>query len=252
MNISNKYNTQKVLAVLAVFIFVYVVLFEFILPLNKILPKPSLFLESFIALWSDYSLLEHFLVSFSAVYLSIIGGYLIISAAAGFIIKLNFDFPGFFDGLRIFRYFPAFFFALLFAFWFNGSITGEFIFLLIGSSVYLGITLNNQLKLTKLEFLFFALSLGVHKNKIYSDILRKSHEPAIVKALPKMHIYLWILVMIFEFVGAKWGFGSIYRLILYYNDFSALFALAIVISLIIWIGNSAITSMSKKIVRWET
>jgi len=251
MTISKKNNFKNSLSILTAFVFVYVVLFEFILPVNRVLPKPSLLFESFIDVWIHYELLNNLIVSLSVIYFAITVGYLIISVLAGYLIKINFEFPGIFNGFRMFRYFPAFFYALVFAFWFEGSIIGEFIFALIGAVVFTGIALNNSLKEIKPEYLLAAQSLGIKKRKIYGDVAWKLNQPAVVKSLPRLHIYLWVLVLIFEFVGAHSGLGNIYRLILYYNDFAALFASALFISFIILLGSLLIGWIEKKLITWE-
>ncbi|MFH1197033.1 MAG: ABC transporter permease subunit [bacterium] len=250
INFKNE-NLKNMLLVFLAFLLVYITLFEFILPVNRILPKPSLLWESFIALWAHYSLLQNFLVTGSVVYLGIIAGYLIISFLSGYLIKLNVELPGFFNGLRLFRYFPAFFFAMLFSFWFEGSLTGEYIFAISCAVIFIGIALNNSLKEIKSEYVYAALSLGIKKEKIYRDVIWKLNQPAVVRTLSRLHIYLWTLILIFEFIGASSGLGNVYRFIIYYNDFAALFASAVFISVVIWIGNILIGFIENKLIRWE-
>ncbi|MGA8265020.1 MAG: hypothetical protein WB779_11305, partial [Ignavibacteriaceae bacterium] len=55
----------------------WIILFEFILPANNILPKPSIVFQSFGALWEDYHLPSNYLNTVSSVYLSIIIAYLL-------------------------------------------------------------------------------------------------------------------------------------------------------------------------------
>ena len=61
----------------------WILLFEFILPVNNILPRPSVVLMSFSALWNYYRLPINFMATVSAVYLSILLAYLLTSLLSG-------------------------------------------------------------------------------------------------------------------------------------------------------------------------
>lgn len=65
-SIDNKFKSKIVLTV--TLIFIYILLFQFILPVNKVLPKPSLLIESFIIIWSDYNLLTSLAVTSTVIY----------------------------------------------------------------------------------------------------------------------------------------------------------------------------------------
>lgn len=243
----NKKNLLILLIVLAV----YYVLFEFILPINKVLPKPSLLIESFSSLWSDYNLLSAFAVSASAVYTSIIIGYLIVNFTSGFWISTFKKNENLFLPFRLFRYFPAFFYAVIFAFWFPESIIAEYFFALIASVFFLAVTIKTELTKVKKEYLDSAKSLGVSESNINSKVIWKLIQPDVFESLTRLHYYLWVLILVFEYIGKISGFGGIYDSLLSYNDFAALFALAIFISLIIFAGNSFINFFKNKIIYWK-
>ena len=243
--------TKKNILFLFAAVLVYYVLFEFILPLNKILPKPTLIIESFISLWNDYNLLSAFAVSASAVYTSIIIGYLIINYASGFIITVFKKNTEMFFPLRLFRYFPAFFYAVIFAFWFPESIIAEYFFTLIASIFFLLISIKSELPNIKNEYLDASRSLGKSESEINSKVIWKLIQPNIFDSLSRLHYYLWVLVLVFEFIGKISGFGGIYDSLLTYHDFAALFALAIIISLIIFAGSSFIKYFKNKTIYWR-
>ncbi len=244
-------NFKHQLIVFLTFVFVYVLLFEFILPVNKILPKPSLLLESYSSLWTDYNLFGAFAITTSVIYLSIIVGYLFAASISGMLIKSFYNTPGIFNGLKIFRYFPAFFYAILFAYWFEGSIIAEFIFTFLAVVFILGLNIFNQLGSVKPEYIESAKSLGIYESKIYSEVIWKSIQPEIFESLFRLHYYIWVLVLLFEFVGGSDGFGLIYRSLLTFQDLAALFSLAILISLLIWLGKFLIRFFQKKLIYWE-
>ncbi len=248
MNLS---KIKKQSSVLVSLLFVYIILFEFILPVNKILPKPSLLWESFGALWENYNFLNAMMISTSVIYGAIILGYVIISLVPGVLAGLFDKYNGLINGLSLFRFFPAFFYAILFAYWFPDSIGAEFIFALSGSLFFMGLAYGNGMKNIKEEYLLAAKSLNATDDEIYKGIVWKSCQPEIFNALPKVHYYVWGMVMVFEYVANYAGFGSVYNSILSYHDFSALFAVAIIISLLIWIGNMLIGFAAKQIIYWE-
>ncbi|MBU2493937.1 MAG: hypothetical protein KJ571_15015 [Bacteroidetes bacterium] len=244
-------NSKKKLIILLLVIAVYYFLFEFILPLNRILPKPSLLIESYSSLWNDYNLFSAFLVSASAVYTSIIVGYLIVNFTSGFWISTFIKNEKLLVPFKIFRYFPAFFYAVIFAFWFPESIIAEYFFGLIAAVFYFVLTIKNELPNVKIEYIDSAKSLSISESKINSIVLWKIIQPNVYDSISKLHYYIWVLVLIFEFIGKISGFGGIYNSLLTYNDFAALFALAIFISIIIFAGNSFINFFKNKIIYWR-
>lgn len=244
-------NKNKNLVILIIAAALYIVLFEFILPINKILPKPSLLIESYSSLWKDYDLLSAFAVSASAVYTSLIIGYLIINFLSGFLIAAFKNNEKIFLPFKMFRYFPAFFYAVIFAFWFPESVIAEYFFALIAALFYLGLTIRNEMTNVKKEYLDSSKSLGISEADINSKVIWKLVQPNVFESLSRLHYYSWVLVMIFEFIGRTHGFGGIYNSLLNYNDLAALFALAIFISVIIFAGNSFINFFKTKIIYWR-
>ena len=234
-----------------VFLAVYVLLFEFVLLENEVLPKPSLLLESFPALISDYNLLGEMAVTTTIIYMSIFLAYIFILFFAPVLINISLNYDGLFNGLKIFRYFPAFFYAILFAFWFPFSIAAEFFFALIASIFFLGLIIFQNIKKTRPEYINVALNLGVPEKQIYKDVVWKCVQPELFHSLIKLHYYLWILVLIYEFIGTDAGFGFLYSLLLEYHDFAALFAVAISISVLIWFGNILLKYFDNKLIYWE-
>ena len=242
---------MKKIKIIPVIIALYVFLFEFILPINKVLPKPSLIYESIFSLWSDYNLLGAFAVSASAVYTSIIVGYLIINFTSGFWISVFKKNENILLPFRFFRYFPAFFYAVIFAFWFPESIFAEYFFALIAAVFFIALTMKTEIPKVKKEYLDSAKSLGVSESNINSKIIWKLIQPQVFESLTRLHYYLWVLVLVFEFIGKISGFGGIYDQLLSYNDFAGLFTLAIFISVIIFAGNSFINFFKNKIIYWR-
>ncbi|MEW6507928.1 MAG: ABC transporter permease subunit [Bacteroidota bacterium] len=234
-----------------VLLFVYVVLFEFILPLNKVLPKPTLVLYSFGYIWTDYNFLEAVTITSTSVYLSLLLAYFVVNLTAGFIIKYAVEYPEAVEKLKVFRYFPAFFFAILFSYWFHNSIFAEFLFAFLSSLVLIVIQLIAALKNYNKVYVEVAKNLGVENQQIYSKVIFKNLQPNLFTELVRIHYYLWILVMVYEFINSINGFGGVYRTALQYNDFAGLFSIAILISVLILFGSLIIKIFHEKIIFWE-
>ena len=238
--------------ILLVFIFVYLVLFEFIIPGNRFLPRPTILFDSFISLWSDYNLLKGLAVTAAAIYIGLIAGYLLIAITAEYLIRLLIEVPGLFNGLRIFKYFPAFIYAILFVFWFPDSVTGEIVFSLITSAFLTSLKINKELPAVKKEYLDAAISLGFDKKKIYKKVIWKQIEPEVFDFLSHVHYAVWGMILVFEFINRSAGLGSIYYRIYVYDDFGALFSLAVLISLLIFSGETVHKFIKKKMIHWES
>lgn len=250
-NLQKKQILKNRFAFFITLIFTYVLLFEFILPINKILPKPSLLIESIPPLFEDYNLLAEMTISTTIIYLSIPIAFLvlyIISFSLDKIMKVN---PGFFNNFRLFRNFPTFFFAVLFAFWFGESLFAELIFTLAASAFFLIVAYLGSLQKIEKQYLDAASSLLMEGKEIHQKVIWKHCQPLVYDELKRLHYYLWVLVLIYEFIGGSNGFGGVYNLALKYNDFSAIIMLGIIIALLIWLGNSIIDYIRNKTMFWK-
>lgn len=251
-NIQKKIILKNRFSFLFVLLFVYVLLFEYILPVNKILPKPSLLIDSIPALYSEYNLLYEMAITTSIIYLAIAIGFLFVWMLSYYFATIVNRNIGLFNNLRLFKNFPAFFFAILFAFWFEGSVFAELLFTVIVSTFFIAISFMNSAITLPNEYKDAASSLMIQGKKYHKNVTWKYSLPKMFDELHRLHYYLWVLVLIFEFVSAINGFGSIYKLALNYNDLSVIILLGIIIALLIWLGNSIIDYIEKKLIFWNT
>ena len=109
----------------------------------------------------------------------------------------------------------------------------------------------DRLKKVKEEYLHSARNMGITEMQIYKTVIWKSIQPAVTKKSLKIHSYIWMLILVFEFIGNESGFGFVYRQLLEFNDFTSIFSLSIVIALIILIGNLLINYIRSKTIFWE-
>ncbi len=249
-SIDNKFKSKIVLTV--TLIFIYILLFQFILPVNKVLPKPSLLIESFIIIWSDYNLLTSLAVTSTVIYLSLILSSIVIYWLGKVIIMIAMEYRNSYELVQLLKYFPAFFFAIIFVYWFGNSIWGELLFAFCISLFFLKRNIFDLSINVKETYIITAKNLGLLNNEIYSDVIKKAIFPKLYNSLKPIHNYLWIIILIYEFISQKNGLGGVYYTALLYNDFTALFSVAILISLLIWIGDFMINFITKKIFFWES
>ena len=247
---NNKLVKSKILFLIAI-LFVYFILFEFILPYNKILPKPSMLLESFISIWIDYSLVETMAITTTTIYFTLAVSYIVIFLFSSYLLKIFIEYSEVIEKLKIFRYFPAFFFAIIFSYWFANSIAAEILFAFLSSCLLMISVFLTSAKTCNRTYVDVAMNLGLKKTDIYRQVIFKNIQPKFISEFSRIHYYLWILVMIYEFINEINGFGGVYRTALTYNDFTGLFSIAIVISLLIFLGSAVINFINEKIVFWE-
>lgn len=239
------------LSFLITLLFIYVMLFEFILPVNKVLPKPSLLLESLISSWSDYSLLSALTITTTIVYLSLLIGYLLMIFIAKYFLTYFITYKDLANTFKLFRFITPFFAAVIFVFWFNNSIIAEFIFSFIVVAGLLKFGIFNELQNIKEEYYLVAKNLGLKDKVIYNKVINKLIEPSLFGLVDKIHYYLWTIILVYEFIGGNNGLGKVYFKALTFNDFYALFSITIIISLLIYLGHLLIKFIHEKYYFWE-
>ncbi|MFA5804388.1 MAG: ABC transporter permease subunit [Melioribacteraceae bacterium] len=232
-------------------LFVYIVLFEFILPINKVLPKPSLLYESFLHIWSDYKLLFAFTTTTSVIYAAITFSILFLYVRAIFFLKLFVEMPYLILSFRIFRFVPIIFIAVLFNFWLPNNLLAELLFGFLTTAFLAMNKLYDESKKINEEYLLVARNLNLSQNDIYEKVYWKSALPALAKYYEQIHLSLWTLILIYEFIDNTHGFGFLFRTALDYKDYTTLYTTAIILSLLIWFGNSVIRFVNNKIIYWS-
>jgi ABC-type nitrate/sulfonate/bicarbonate transport system permease component len=243
-------STKDNLILFTWLLFVYIVLFEFILPINKIIPKPTLLFESLIHIWRDYNLVFAFTTTASIIYLALICCWVYLYMGYSHYLRSDIFIKNSFNSLRYFKYLTVFFFAILFNFWFPNNLFGEFFFTFIIATFWSGKKLLEESKRVNEEYILVARNLGLTSIDICEMVYWKASLPALSNNIKRIHYYLWVVVLTYEFIGNFYGLGSIYRTIVAYNDFTALFVLAIMTSLIIWFGDYLIGLIIKRTIHW--
>ena len=234
------------------YLLLWIILFEFILPSNNFLPKPSIVIDSFGALWNDYHILRNFISSTASVYITIIAAYYLLRILNKYLLHEKEGVRNFIFSIEWFsKYIPGVVFGFLLIFWFPQSeyIKYFFIFIVVFNSLFL-----EHAKLSsKVERVYIdsALSLGAGNSIIAGKVIWKSFQPDLMECIYHNHLYYWTILIIFEFANYGNGFGTIIRRALNFKDLSALAAVIIAVGLIIFIGSYIIRHLKNKFFFWS-
>ena len=249
---SAKTSRKKLYYLLIAYFLLWIVWFEFILPVNDILPKPSVVLLSFGALWSDYHLPMNYIATFSTVYLSLIAAYFALHFSSGLFAKENHLITTLISSFHSFSlYVPGIILGLFLIYWFPHSAYIGFVFIFL--TAFFSMLIKYQSEIPKVDNAYIAAaeSMGAGEKIINSRIIWKSVQPALAKHILELHLYAWSVLLMFEYIKGGYGLGTIIRLSLEFRDLSALFTTAIIIGVTIFIGTLVIKYSEKKFLHWS-
>lgn len=230
----------------------WIVLFEFIIPENGFLPKPGIVILSIPALFENYHLIANFFITISAVYLPALLAYLllflfrqIVFRKSGIVKTLN-DFISQFS-----LFFPPILLGVVFIFWFPHSFVTEYFFSFIISTVWwfseirsAGINPNDNYQASFKSF--GADEVFIDKHIVWNEV-----KPAVFENLTKLHLNLWTLILVFEFISRGYGLGSLLNQTLVYDDLSAFFVVIVFISVIILAGYYFMRYIENRYIFWS-
>ncbi len=230
----------------------WIILFEFILPENNFLPRPGIVLLAIPALFEDYHLLANFFTTISAIYLPALLAYLFlflfrqwIFAESGLIhLKTKFI-----SGLAIFV--PVILAGIFLVFWFPHSFYPEYLFSFIVSASWWLIEAGVQSDTMNENYRIAFQSFGADDRFLSKHISWFEMLPRVFSKLPRFHLHLWGLILMFEFIMNYYGLGAILRQTLRFHDLSALFLLSIIISLFSAAGYAFIKTLESRFIFWS-
>lgn len=248
---TEKRNFRKY-AYFAAYVLLYVFIFEFAVPSGKILPRPSLVLESIPSLQIHYGFLSNALYTVSGIYLSMLLAYGLLWLLRVWLIGVFIKAGYFLDSLRLFRYFTVISFISLYVYWFPVSNLSEILFTFLISFIFLLNILSRGVHTVNRAYIEPFIPLKKEDSFLYKNIYWKSLKPAIFNSLEKLNIRLWTIVLFFEFAKGYMGIGNIYRLALSFKDLSGLAAISLLLALIIALGSLVIKLLKRKVITWET
>jgi ABC-type nitrate/sulfonate/bicarbonate transport system permease component len=230
----------------------WIILFEFILPVNQILPKPSIVFESFPDLWSDYNLLPNYLSTLSVVYISLFLAYFFVRNLSPYLKETNNYISVFINSLEWFSEFvPGIVIGLLLIFWFPESEYIEFVFAFSTAFTSIMIKFQNESENIKDEYFISAQSLGLSDNKITKLVTWKDAQPKLMEHILNLHYYIWSMLIVFEFIKGGLGIGTIFRQALEYKDLSAIFSVFLLTGITVFLGTLGLKYIRNKFVFWS-
>ncbi len=234
------------------YLFLWIIFFEFILPVNKILPKPSIVLESFPALWNYYNLPANYLTTISSIYISLFLAYLLVKFLSPHLKEKDNSITVFINSLEWFsQYLPGIIIGLLLIFWFPTSGYIEFVFAFATAFISIMIKFQNESDSANEEYIVSAQSLGLNEKEITKKIIWKNVEPKLMRHIFNLHLYLWGMLIVFEFIKGGPGLGVIFRQALMYNDLSAIFSVFLITGISVYLGTLLLKYIRRKFIFWK-
>lgn len=237
---------------LIVFFFLtWIVLFEFLLPVNNVLPKPTIALQSLHDLFRDYKLWWNYLTTLSTIYPSLIIAYYFIFILFPLILGSNFlsNLISAVDSLS--RYIPQIILAMLLIIWFPSSNITPFIFSFLIAFVSLVSRSKSLVESLPSDYDDMIKTFGVKEKIISRKILWKAVQPKLIQYMIKLNIHLWVSLIIFEFINLRSGMGVILRQILQFKDLSAFWVYLFILVISIFISTQVINFIKRKFFFWE-
>ncbi len=232
------------------FVFVYVVLFQFIVPFNSVFPAPSIMLEAVSDLFSGYDFANALGYTTLAVLFVPLGGFACFYFTKVPVIKLflKYDFTRWLPSL--FLFFPVIFFVFIFALWTGDSLLGEIIALMLISGFNQKIAMASRIKKIPKHFYVFAKSAGLSDNEIYGKIYGKLLLPYAFEKIGELFFAGWAYAFVYEIVSGSAGVGSVFLKTIAYGDISAFFLIILIMTIVIYFTGLAFKLIQYKIVDW--
>lgn len=243
-------KTTEQIKIGAVLIFVYVLLFEFILLPNTILPKPSLLIEAFVSIWKDYNLLISFIETLSMIAAAHFFGIIILWLLRKPIGKLIISNNSLFQSFSFFSHFNLLFVIVLAGFWFQSSIIVLSVFVVAFQIVNIISALSNKKNLSFPEYEQTALNLtGIESD--LTEVRWKSLLPEIFKEMISGNSKIILVILVYEYINLNVGLGHVVHQIWVYKDFTGLFCTAIIIFILSSISKMGLIYLKNKFAFWE-
>lgn len=251
---SEKLNKKRIVYYfLFAYLLLWIILFEFVLPVNRILPKPSIVFLSLGDLWHIYNFGLNYLSTFSIIIFSIVSAYFLVWLFRMPLSGENAVTYGFITSAEwISNYIPGVISGLLLIFWLPDFEFVDLIFAFSSVLVSLVIKFKKEIKSVRPEYIDSIRSLGATEKFIAEKVIWKSIEPELFDHLIKLNFYLWTVLIIFEYIKGTHGLGSVLRLTIQFNDLSAFFTSLMVIGLSVFIIILLGSLIKRKYFFWET
>jgi len=229
----------------------WTLLFELILPVNNIFPKPSIVLQSLSDLFKNYQLGWNYLSTVSAIYFPLILAYYLVRVLFPFILQKSVISDIILSVEWFSRYIPGIILAMILIYWFPQSEFTKFIFaFLISFSAFMFRSKHLAENLGS-EYSLALQSFGIKINSISQKVIWKAVQPDLMAHIIRQNIYLWASVILFEYINLGYGLGTLLRKILQFKDLSALIMIFLIIGVSIFISTQLFKLIKNKFYFWK-
>ena len=229
----------------------WILLFELILPVNNIFPKPSIVFQSLFDLFKNYQLVLSYLSTISAIYFPLILAYYLVRVLFPFILQKSVISDIILSVEWFSRYIPGIILAMILIYWFPQSEFTKFIFaFLISFSAFMFRSKHLAENLGS-EYSLALQSFGVKANSISRKVIWKAIQPDLMAHIIRHNIYLWASVILFEYINLGYGLGTLLRKILQFKDLSALIMIFLIIGVSIFISTQLFKLIKNKFYFWK-
>jgi len=230
---------------------IWILLFELVLPMNNVLPKPSIVFQSLSDLLKTYGLSWNYLSTISAIYFPLIVAYYLIRFIFPIILGKNIlsDIILSFEWFS--RYIPGIIVAMILIYWFPQSEFTKFFFAFLIAFTSFMFKSQHLAENLDAEYSLGLQSFGIDKNTILRKVIWKAIQPSLMAHIIRQNIYLWASIILFEYVNLGSGLGTLLRKILLFKDFSALIMSFIIIGFSIFLSTQLLKFIKNKIYFWK-
>jgi len=235
--------------------FIYLILFEFIFPHNKIFPSASVIFLSIDELLSTHNFTINIISTSAAVYTSVFVNYVLMKILFAYLFDYNSD-TVISCTLKTISYFiflvPFVLISLLFVLWFPDFLLNKYIVAVISVFSISFIEINDACKkITTSANLDFYKSIGLKESVIKNKILFKYTEPQLFDIQLRYHPLIWSVVLIVEYFQQKEGVGNILNTVLKFHDVSLAFTLTLILFAIVFLLQALLLKLYNRIYFWE-
>ncbi len=234
-----------------IYFFLWVLLFEFILPLNNIFPRPSIVIQSLFDLFKTYELVWNYLSTVSAIYLPLILAYFLVRILFPFVLQKSFLLDVILSVKWFSRYIPGIILAMILIYWFPKSEVTKFIFVFLISFTSIMSKAKYLAENVSSEYFIALRSFGIGNKSIARNVIWKAIQPDVIAYIIKQNFYLWTSIALFEYINLGFGLGSLLRKVLQFRDISALIMMFFIIGISIFIGNQILKYIKNKFYFWK-
>jgi len=248
---SDKIFLKNPFKILISFLIIWIVLFQFVFVWSNILPKPIILWESINDILQENQLVNNFLISVGSITFGIIVSLILTYFLRYFLLTKNLfvDLISAFYKLKFLL--PTLIFIIFLVFWIPNSFYTEYILLAFFSFLYISKDIINKRNTILNDLENSARSLGLTSKKILANVKFKQIIPSLENSFLLLHIKLWGLLLVFEYVQNTFGLGSVLHSSMILKDLYVLFFTSVLISLTIIIFHFLIKVLFNQFVHWE-